>query len=273
MVTATPSAGTAKAKAGLHDPFIWHKLHSLSGIVPIGVFLVQHLIANSYALRGANAYNTVIAVYSYLPFVVLLEIGIIYLPILYHSIYGFYITAYGQPNVGSYKYVRNWMYFLQRVSGVIAFFYIGFHLWNTSIQKYIAQWQGSPNPESVISYQAMSAQMANPWMFAVYIIGITATVFHFSNGIWNFCIRWGLTISDRSQKASAYVCAGIFLVLTGIGIWTSASLRAAGLNPDASSATSSSSLIDEYSPSNVHAGPVVGTASLVTVRSSLDRTL
>jgi succinate dehydrogenase / fumarate reductase cytochrome b subunit len=228
LVTAKPGTDSGERRSRLHDPFIWHKLHSLSGIVPIGVFLVQHLIANSYALRGAQAYNTVISVYGYLPFVAVLEIAIIYVPILYHSIYGFYISAYGVPNVGSYGYARNWMYTLQRITGVIAFFYIGFHIWNTSIQKYIAAWQGDPNPEKVIQYAAISSQMANPWMFAAYLIGIVATVFHFSNGIWNFCIRWGLTISDKSQRATAVVCAGIFIILAGIGVWTACSLRVAG---------------------------------------------
>jgi succinate dehydrogenase / fumarate reductase cytochrome b subunit len=231
MATAVPvSPETTKTQGKLRDPYFWHKLHSLSGIVPIGIFLLQHLIANSYALRGAAAYNTVIAVFGYLPFVAVLEIVIIYIPILYHSFYGIYITAHGQANLGRYSYGRNWMYFLQRVSGVIAFFYIGFHIWNTSIQKYIMEWRHLPNPEGAISYQMMSAQMANPWFFAAYFIGITATVFHFTNGLWNFCIRWGLTISARSQRLNAYFCWGLFALFTLIGLATLISLHNAGVN-------------------------------------------
>ena len=158
---ATTAAMDAGLKSRLHDPYIWHKLHSLSGILPIGLFMVQHLIANSYALRGEGAYNTVVKVFGYLPFVAVLEITVIYLPILYHSIYGFYIAAYGQSNVGAYSYGRNWLYFLQRVSGVIAFFYIGFHIYNTSIMKYIQQWGGNPHPEQAIQYASMIGQMAN----------------------------------------------------------------------------------------------------------------
>jgi succinate dehydrogenase / fumarate reductase, cytochrome b subunit len=233
LVTASPGAEKPNANDGLRDPYIWHKLHSLSGIVPIGIFLVQHLIANSYALRGPRAYNTVISVFSYLPFVAVMEIVIIYIPILFHSIYGFWIAAYGRPNMGSYSYTRNWMYFLQRVSGVIAFFYIGFHIWNTSLQKYILEWSGDPHPERAVGYTALTSQMANDWMFAAYLIGITATVFHFSNGIWNFCIRWGLTISAQSQKMTAYVCVGVFIVLSGTGIWTACSLRSAFIPPPA----------------------------------------
>ena len=167
------------ARGRLHDPYIWHKLHSASGIFPIGFFLAQHLLANSYALRGAGAYDAVIRVYGGLPFVAVLEVILIYIPILYHSIYGIWISMYGQANLGKYSYGRNWMYFMQRVSGIIAFFYIGIHVWDTSIHKYIALWQGNPHPDTAISYLAMSHQMANPLLFWIQAIGIVATVFSF----------------------------------------------------------------------------------------------
>ena len=220
---------TSKGSGSLHDPYLWHKLHSASGIFPIGFFLLQHLLANSYALRGAGAYNDVIKVYGGLPFVAVLEIVVIYLPILYHSIYGIWITAYGQPNLGKYQYGRNWMYFLQRVSGVIAFFYIGYHVWNTSLQKYVLLWHHDPHPEQAIQYHAMSLQMADPLHFWIQAIGIVASVFHFTNGLWNFCIRWGITISAHSQRLNQYVCWGLFFVFAGMGLWSIAHLRADGL--------------------------------------------
>jgi len=234
MAVATPEPRTANnetsnAKGRLRDPYIWHRLHSASGIFPIGFFLLQHLIANSYALRGAAAYNTVIKVYGGLPFVAVLEIVLIYVPILYHSIYGIWITAYGQTNLGKYKYGRNWMYFLQRASGVIAFFYIGYHIYFTSLQKYILLWQHNPDPEIAIRYGAMAHQMADPLHFAIQAIGIIATVFHFTNGLWNFCIRWGITISAHSQRLNQYACWGLFFVFAGMGLWSIVHLRADGL--------------------------------------------
>ncbi|MBV9851452.1 MAG: succinate dehydrogenase cytochrome b558 subunit [Armatimonadetes bacterium] len=231
MATAAPASNeTRNAPRRLRDPYLWHKLHSFTGIFPIGVFLVQHLIANSYALRGPDAYDTVVKVFGYLPFVAVLEVLIIYLPILFHSIYGFFIAAYGQPNLGRYGYGRNWMYFLQRASGVIAFFYIGFHIYNTSWAKYVQQWHGSPHPEDAISYQVMSGQLADPWYFAAYALGIIATVFHFTNGLWNFCIRWGITISARSQRLNSYLCWGLFAVFALIGLATITHLHFDGLS-------------------------------------------
>ena len=219
MATAAPvSNETTKQSSRLRDPYLWHRLHSASGIFPIGFFLLQHLIANSYVLRGERAYNTVIGVYGGLPFTAVLEVVLIYIPILYHSIYGIWITAYGKPNVGAYGYGRNWLYFLQRVSGVIAFFYIGYHVYYTSLQKYILTWQHNPDPDSVIRYSSMAHQMANPWHFVIMAIGIVATVFHFTNGIWNFCIRWGITISARSQRLTSYACWSLFAVFTLMGL-------------------------------------------------------
>ncbi len=99
-----------------------------------------------------------VKVFGYLPFVAVLEIVVIYIPILYHSLYGFFITAYGQPNFGKYPYGRNRMYFLQRISGVIAFFYIGYHVWHTSLAKYWLQFHGDPHPETAIQYAHMAQQ-------------------------------------------------------------------------------------------------------------------
>ena len=219
-VAARESNETTNVKGRLRDSYLWHRLHSASGIFPIGVFLLQHLIANSYALRGPEAYNTVVKVFGYLPFVVVLEIVIIYIPILYHSLYGFFITAYGQPNLGKYPYGRNGMYLAQRISGIIAFFYIGYHVWHTSLAKYWLQWHHVPHPETAIQYAQMAHNLASPWVLAIYAVGIIATVFHFTNGLWNFCIRWGITISAHSQRINQYACWGLFAIFTGIGWWT-----------------------------------------------------
>lgn len=231
MATAAPAPNeTTHVEGRLRDPYLWHRLHSASGIFPIGFFLLQHLLANSYALRGPTYYDGVIKVYGGLPFVAVLEVALIYVPILYHSIYGFWITAYGQPNLGRYRYGRNWLYFLQRVSGIVAFFYIGYHVWNTSLQKYFLLWQGDPDPEKAIRYAAMAHQMADPLHFVIQAVGIVFTVFHFTNGLWNFCIRWGFTISAHSQRLNQYVCWALFFVFTGMGLWSIAHLRSDGVN-------------------------------------------
>ena len=99
--------------------FILRRLHSLSGVFPIGFFLLEHIFSNSLILRGPEAYNRQIHFLQSLPFVLFLEIVFIALPILYHSIYGLVVTVTGKTNLSSYPYTQNLFYMLQRVTGII----------------------------------------------------------------------------------------------------------------------------------------------------------
>ena len=60
MATATSPATTARGvpplRAGEGHSFLLRKLHSLTGIVPIGAFLVEHIISNFEAIHGPLAY-------------------------------------------------------------------------------------------------------------------------------------------------------------------------------------------------------------------------
>ena len=64
------------------------------------------------------------------PFVFYLELFGIWLPILYHALYGFYIWFRGESNVTDYPWAGNWMFTLQRWTGAIAFCYIVWHTWH-----------------------------------------------------------------------------------------------------------------------------------------------
>ncbi len=99
------------------------RLHSLSGIVPIGAFLVEHYISNAEAMKGPAAYNATVRFLNSLPFVLFLEWGLIFIPILYHGLYGLYIWYRGEANVSDYPWIGNWMYSMQRWTGGIAFAY------------------------------------------------------------------------------------------------------------------------------------------------------
>jgi succinate dehydrogenase/fumarate reductase cytochrome b subunit len=59
------------------------RLQSLSGIFPIGVFLVEHFFSNAFARNGANAYNENVPFLVGFPF--FLELFFIWIPIAYHA--------------------------------------------------------------------------------------------------------------------------------------------------------------------------------------------
>ena len=88
--------GVAPLRAGQGRSFVLRRLHSLSGIFPIGAFLVEHFVSNAFATNGLNAYNEEVRFLTGLPFVFFLELFFIYIPIAYHALYGFYIWYQGE---------------------------------------------------------------------------------------------------------------------------------------------------------------------------------
>jgi succinate dehydrogenase / fumarate reductase cytochrome b subunit len=195
-----------------HNQYYWRRLHSLLGVVPIGIFLVQHLIINHFAVYGEESFNQAAGFMANLPFVLLLEIFVIYIPILYHAILGVYIALDAKHNIGSYGYFRNWMFMLQRITGIITFIFIIWHVWETRAQVALG------NAE--VNYSLMEGILSSPFMFWFYVIGVLSTVFHFANGLWSFLVSWGITQSPKSQKVATYLSVIVFLVVGYLGIRT-----------------------------------------------------
>lgn len=204
--------------AGVDRHFWLRRLHSLSGIVPIGGFLAFHLYENYVATRGADAYNKMTRTLQELPFAVAAEILIIAVPLFFHGIYGLFITSTARPNVISNPYLRNWMYLIQRVTGVVVFAFILFHYWTTRLVQLT-------DHESLDLFRQVQAAVANPWIYAFYIAGILSATWHLANGIWSFCIVWGLTVGPRAQRRMVYISAFVFLVLSFIGVRSISAFR------------------------------------------------
>ncbi len=201
------------------DRNFWvRRLHSLSGVVPIGGFLAFHLYENSAATRGAEAYNEMTHRLQTLPGAVVAEVLLIAVPLVFHGVYGLFITGTARPNVVSNGYVRNWMYFLQRVTGVIVFAFILFHYWTTRLVQLT-------DHESLDLFRQVQAAVGNPWIYAFYIAGILSATFHLANGLWSFSIVWGITVGPRAQRRMMYISAVVFLVLSVVGVRSISAFR------------------------------------------------
>jgi succinate dehydrogenase / fumarate reductase, cytochrome b subunit len=192
--------------------FFNRRLHSLLGVIPVGVFLIVHLMANNFATRGEEAFNSAAGFMGNLPFRILLEVVIIYLPLLFHAIYGLYIAFTAKNNVSRYGFFRNWMFFLQRISGIITLIFVAWHVWETRIAYALGR--------AEVNFQMMENILDSPAMLIFYLVGVISTIFHFSNGLWSFAVSWGLTITPRSQQIATYVTIIIFIALSVVGVTT-----------------------------------------------------
>lgn len=196
--------------AHIKNEFYLRRVHSLLGIIPIGAFLVVHLMVNHQATQGAEAFNKASMFMESLPFLIIVEFLFIYIPILYHGLYGIHIAFTAKENIGHYSIFRNWMFALQRVTGVITFIFIFVHLWQTRLQKAFFGKE--------VNYDMMHQTLQHPLWAIIYMICIVAVVFHFANGIWSFLVTWGILQSKKSQQVFTWVSLIVFLILSYIGV-------------------------------------------------------
>ncbi len=225
--------------------FLLRRLHSLTGIVPIGVFLIAHLVTNSSILWGkwgmrADGHGMTVSeggvtyfqkevtwINEEVPHLLLIEITL-WSAIAFHSILGFVYARTGRSNVANYGFAGNRRYALQRLSGYIGIAFIFYHVatlrwgWTFLIPPFDGSvpWSHHYAASTLASSLRGAWEGVTGWGIAVslfYFLGVSMLVFHFANGLWTAAITWGLTVSARAQKQWGYVCAamGAGLMLAG----------------------------------------------------------
>ena len=193
-----------------HRTFILRKVHSLAGVIPLSIFLALHMFLNSYSLKGPEAYNKIINGMQSLPYILLIELTFIILPLSYHAIYGIWISWIAKSNVLRYSYYRNWMFYLQRAAGIVTFIFVSYHVYELRVRNLLFGQEAS--------FDQMAALVHNPVMFAFYLIGLVAAIYHFANGLFTFCISWGITVGPNSQRVANLAVWVIFVVMLAVGI-------------------------------------------------------
>lgn len=213
-MSATDTATSATLLDRNH--FLLRRLHSLSGIIPVGAFLIEHLLTNSGSWYGPARYNRDVKWIQDLPFLSVMEWAFIFLPLAFHAGYGFYIAISSQPNVRHYPYLNNRRYSLQRVTAYITLAFVIFHL----LHYRFAHLFGGPSFADAGDWYAVTRDGLLHWRFvpgwlmvSFYAVGLTAAVYHFANGLWTFSISWGILGGPESQRWFQYVC-----LLIGIAI-------------------------------------------------------
>ena len=186
--------------------FLFRRMHSLLGVIPVTLFLFIHLFTNSSATLGESAFNERVEFLETLPFLPFIEFFFIFLPLLYHGVYGMYVAYTSGYNAGKYSWGRNVFFVLQRTTGVFTFIFVIWHLWTTRFSG------NTPN------FDMVTQVVDSPFGYWFMIIGAVAAVFHLANGLWGFFIHWGITVGPRAQRVSAYAMMGLFLVLSAVGV-------------------------------------------------------
>jgi len=221
---ATPPS---RSFLGRHQ-FLVYRLFSLSGLIPVGAFLVVHLLTNASILAGPGSFQSrVNLIHSLGPLLVPVEWAFIFLPMLFHATVGFLIIANGMPNLGSYPYSGNVRYTLQRATGMIAFAFI---LWHVIHLHWLGEPLGGGRFDEHHAASSTAVALGSPLVTGLYAIGILAAVFHFANGLWSLGITWGLWTSPAAMHRATLASAAIGVALAAAGLGALAGMRAVNVD-------------------------------------------
>ncbi|WP_202617483.1 succinate dehydrogenase cytochrome b558 subunit [Roseimaritima sediminicola] len=223
------------AEPSPQDSFYWRhefairRLHSLAGLVPLGAYMVVHLLTNASLLDSVESFQgAVYRIHSLGLALPVIEWGFIFLPLLFHGLLGVWLIKNGRSNTSHYPYVNNRRYKWQRWTGVIALVFLlvhvfhlhgwfHFHIW----LDVVAHPLGMANFRPYNAASSLARAMGSwPW-WVFYLIGVLACVYHLANGLWTAGITWGLWISAAAQERATKICTafGIGLALVGMAAW------------------------------------------------------
>jgi succinate dehydrogenase / fumarate reductase cytochrome b subunit len=222
-----PTKATPRGSFLERHEFLLRRLHSLSGIVPVGAYMVIHLLTNASVLDSpATFQRNVYSIHSLGRILPVVEWLFIFLPLIYHALYGILIVRGSAPNSGTYKYTSNVCYTLQRATGMIAFFFIAWHVFHMHGWFHADAWMqnvaeplggGRFRAYNAASTTAEAMQMS-PIVPILYAIGVLACVFHLAFGLWTFGITWGIWVTPLAQRRAGYVSVVFGLLLAAVAL-------------------------------------------------------
>lgn len=216
----------------LRHEFAIRRLHSLTGIVPLGAYMVVHLVTNASLLNAVASYQRAVYQIHGLGIVLpIIEWGFIFLPLLFHGLVGVWIVRTGKINTDHYRYAANKRYAWQRWTGLIALVFLLVHVFHmhgwfhaTYWLDYIATPLGMARFRAYSAASTLAEAMDGILWPTFYLIGVLACVFHLANGIWAAGITWGLWITAEAQARATKLCwvIGLGLAVIGTGAWWAA---------------------------------------------------
>ena len=208
--------------------FLIRRLHSLSGLVPVGAYLCVHLLTNASVLNGPESFqkqvDTIHMLGRALPIV---EWVFIFLPLMFHAVVGVMMIRGMVPNTGSYPYKNNIRYTLQRATGMIAFAFIVWHVIQMhhlfgapfkDVRVFPLPSGGAVFDPQAATSTAATALQASVAVFILYLVGVLACVYHLANGLWTMGITWGIWTTAAAQRRANWLALAFGIVLGVVGV-------------------------------------------------------
>jgi succinate dehydrogenase / fumarate reductase cytochrome b subunit len=200
------------------NQFLFYRLFSLFGLIPVGAYMCVHLLTNVTVVNGALAFQkNVDVIHSLGVALPAVEWIFIFIPLIFHAVMGMIIVSSGSFNTASYPLTRNFRYTLQRATGMIAFVFILFHVLQL---HHMGSVFGGGRFDAEHAASSTAIALSPAVIKALYIVGVLACVYHLANGIWTFGITWGIWTGKTAQTKASYACLAFGLALACVSVMT-----------------------------------------------------
>ena len=187
------------------------KLFSLTGVVPLGAYVVVYLWIGARAIQGRDAFDAAVLDWQSGPYALVTELLLFWIPLVFHAAIGLRLLTMARPSFRRAPYAGQWLYVTQRASALVALALIGYH-------GYRFRWEplfGRVEREDLFGWlcaELSATQAGVPWLAIFYLVGLAAVTFHLARGLHGFCFSWGITVSRRAERRAAGIF-GLFGVL------------------------------------------------------------
>jgi succinate dehydrogenase/fumarate reductase cytochrome b subunit (b558 family) len=158
------------------------RAHAVTGVVPLGAFLVEHLLVNAGALGGQRRFDRWTGLTRESGIVTALEVVFVLLPLAYHALYGAALALRAKPSAELDPMRSRRLAITMRAAGVVTLVFVLAHLWEYRIKH--AFFGLAPASIYTLLAERMSTTWGGvPWIALGYVAGIAATTFHFAYGL------------------------------------------------------------------------------------------
>ena len=171
---------------------VWQRVFTWMGAVPLAGFVLVHVLAQGSALWGPHAYaRTVVRAISHST--VLLDVVLIYVPLLLHAVAGVY-RAVSAGGLGARPAEVT-----QRLSAVVLLVFSLLHI----LQFPARVWLGEISPRDY--YPELCASLSStawggvPLVAIGYLVGVAAAAVHGAGGVYRAALSSGLVSAARQQ--------------------------------------------------------------------------
>jgi succinate dehydrogenase / fumarate reductase cytochrome b subunit len=185
---------------------------TLSGVFPLGAFLVVHLVANLRVLDGDAAFERAVRAFGRIPLLGVVEGLFVFAPLLFHAGFGLWLVVRRQPLRTPSPYPPA-IRVAVRVTGVLAVTFLAMHLPELRFRE------PAVRPDGAALLAVLDADLSSmwhglPWRAVAYLLGSACVCFHFAAGLWAV-----LVASPRADAARTRRRAGWWAAALGTLLW------------------------------------------------------